>query len=48
MEAIHAATRVYLINNAIGPSVMVEKLVVHEMASTSYNQTFVANNDSGP
>ncbi|VAI68216.1 unnamed protein product [Triticum turgidum subsp. durum] len=34
MEAIHAAGRVCVFNNATGSAVTVEKLVVHEMAST--------------
>uniref|UniRef100_A0A453QAK3 Uncharacterized protein n=2 Tax=Aegilops tauschii TaxID=37682 RepID=A0A453QAK3_AEGTS len=42
MEAIHMAAGVYLFNNATGSSITVEKLVVHEMASASYKQTFGA------
>ncbi|KAI4974181.1 hypothetical protein ZWY2020_047461 [Hordeum vulgare] len=34
IEAIHAAGRVCVFNNATGSTVTVEKLVVHEMAST--------------
>ncbi|KAF7046737.1 hypothetical protein CFC21_055740 [Triticum aestivum] len=45
MEAIHTAAGVYLFNNATGSSITVEKLVVHEMASALYNQTFVADDD---
>jgi beta-fructofuranosidase len=44
-EAIYTAAGVYLFNNATGASVMAESLVVHEMASASYDEILMAPED---